>query len=103
MQLDHQGPVVTYSEATSRPPRRIIIPSPELTSGNVRLKLAAHEKEKEAALSHSGANTKARTRRRGHPQETWEEQELCRVRWRDAMHSMEREGAQQQEEYNREC
>ena len=49
MQLDHQGPVVTYSEAASRPPRRAGIPSSELTSGDVHLKLAAHEKEKEAA------------------------------------------------------
>ena len=49
MQLDHQGPVVTYSEATSRPPQRTVIPSPKLTSGDVCLKLAACEKEKEAA------------------------------------------------------
>ena len=49
MQLDRQGPVVTYSEATSRPPRRAEIPSSELMSGDVHLKLAAHEKEKEAA------------------------------------------------------
>ena len=49
MQLDRQGPAVTYSEAASRPPRRAEIPSSELTSGNVCLKLAAREKEKEAA------------------------------------------------------
>ena len=49
MQLGHWGPAVTYSEATSRPPQRTVIPSPELTSGDVRLKLAAHQKEKEAA------------------------------------------------------
>ena len=35
MQLDHQGPVVTYSEATSRPPQRAIVPSPEFTLGDV--------------------------------------------------------------------
>ena len=49
MQLDHWGPVVTYSEAASRPPQRTIIPSPELTLGDMRLKLAACEKEKKAA------------------------------------------------------
>ena len=49
MQLDHQGPAVTYSEATSRPPQRAGIPSSELMSGDVHLKLAAREKEKEAA------------------------------------------------------
>ena len=49
MQLDHQGPVVTYLEAASRPPQRTVIPSPKLTLGNVHLKLAAHKREKEAA------------------------------------------------------
>ena len=49
MQLDHQGPAVTYLEATSRPPWRTVIPSPELALGDVRLKLAARKKEGEAA------------------------------------------------------
>ena len=49
MQLDCQRPMVTYSEAASRPPQRTGIPSPELTLGDVHLKLAACEKEKEAA------------------------------------------------------
>ena len=49
MQLDCQGPAITYSEATSRPPRRTEAPSSESTPGDVRLKLAAREKEKEAA------------------------------------------------------
>ena len=49
MQLDGQGPAVTYSEATSRPPQRAEAPSSESTSGDVHLKLAAREKEKEAA------------------------------------------------------
>ena len=49
MQLDCQGPAGTYSEAASRPPQRTIVPSPEFILGNVRLKLAACEKEKEAA------------------------------------------------------
>ena len=49
MQLECQGPVITYSEAASRPPQRAGIPSSELMSGNVHLKLAAHKKEKEAA------------------------------------------------------
>ena len=30
MHLDHQGPSVTYSEATSRPPQRMVISSYEL-------------------------------------------------------------------------
>ena len=50
MQLDRQGPAVTYSEAASRPPRRTEAPS-EPTPGDVHLKLAACEKEKEAARS----------------------------------------------------
>ena len=49
MQLDRQGPAVTYSEATSRPPQRAETPSSESMSGDVHLKLAACEKEKEAA------------------------------------------------------
>ena len=49
MQLDHQGPAVTYSEAASRPPQRAGIPTSELTLGDVHLKLVAHEKEEEAA------------------------------------------------------
>ena len=44
MQLDHWGSAVTYSEATSRPPQRAVIPSPELTSGNMCLRLAARAK-----------------------------------------------------------
>ena len=49
MHLDHQGPAVTYSEATSRPPQRMVVSSSELAECNVQLKMAAHEKEKEAA------------------------------------------------------
>ena len=49
MQLDHQGPAITYSEAASRPPWRTKAPSSKSTSGDVCLKLVAHEKEKEAA------------------------------------------------------
>ena len=49
MQLDHQGPVVTYSEAASRPPQRTVVSPSELAQCNVRLKVAAHKKEKEAA------------------------------------------------------
>ena len=49
MHLDHQGPAVTYLEAASRPPRRTEAPSSESTLGDVCLKLAAREKEKEAA------------------------------------------------------
>ena len=49
MHLDHQGPPVTYSEAASRPPQRTVISSSELPVYDVRLKIAACEKEKEAA------------------------------------------------------
>ena len=44
MHLDHQGPAVTYSEATSRLPRRTVVSSSELAECDVRLKMAAHEK-----------------------------------------------------------
>ena len=49
MHLNRQGPAVTYSEAASRPPRRTEAPPSESMPGNVCLKLAAREKEKEAA------------------------------------------------------
>ena len=49
MHLGHQGLAITYLEAASRPPRRTEAPSSESTPGDVRLKLAAREKEKEAA------------------------------------------------------
>ena len=49
MHLDCQGPAVTYLEAASRPPRKTKAPSSESMPGDVCLKLAAHEKEKEAA------------------------------------------------------
>ena len=49
MHLDHQGPPVTYSEATSRPPQRTVVSPSELPVYDVWLKIAAHEKEKEAA------------------------------------------------------
>ena len=47
--LDCQGTAVTYSEAASRPPWRAAISPSELAQCNVHLKMAAHEKEKEAA------------------------------------------------------
>ena len=31
MHLDHQGPPVTYSEAASRPPQRMVVSSPDLS------------------------------------------------------------------------
>ena len=49
MHLDHQGPPVTYSEAASRPPQRTVVSSSELAECDVQLKMAACEKEKEAA------------------------------------------------------
>ena len=91
MHLDHQGPAVTYSEAASRPPWRTEAPS-ESTSGDVCLKLAAREKEKEAARA-----TLEQIRRQEWEEDAArkkrEEQELRRARWRGVMCSMEREGA----------
>ena len=49
MHLDHQGPPVTYSEAASRSPQRTVVSSSELPVCDVQLKIAAHEKEKQAA------------------------------------------------------
>ena len=49
MHLDHQGPPVTYSEAASRSPQRAVAPPPDLLMCDVQVKMAAHEKEKEAA------------------------------------------------------
>ena len=48
MHLDCQGPPVTYSKATSRSPQRTVVSS-ELPMYDMRLKIAAREKEKEAA------------------------------------------------------
>ena len=44
-----QDPAVTYLEATSRPPRRTVVSSTKLDQCDVQLKVAAQEKEKEAA------------------------------------------------------
>ena len=51
MHLDHQGPPVTYSEATSRSPQRMVVTSSDLPVYDVWLKIAAREKKKEAAQS----------------------------------------------------
>ena len=49
MHLDCQGPPVTSSEAASRLPWRTVVTSSELAMCDVWLRIAAHEKEKEAA------------------------------------------------------
>ena len=49
MHLDHQGPPVTYSKAASKSPWRMVASSSELPMYDVQLKMAACEKEKEAA------------------------------------------------------
>ena len=49
MHLDHQGPPVTYSEATSRQPQRVTTSPDELEMCDMQIKITAHEKEKEAA------------------------------------------------------
>ena len=48
MDLDHQHPAVTYSEAASRPPQRTLVSSDELAQCDIQVKMATHEKEKEA-------------------------------------------------------
>ena len=48
MHLDHQGPPVTYSKAASRLPQRTVVSSYELSECDIRLKMAACKKEKEA-------------------------------------------------------
>ena len=48
MHLDCQGSPVTYSKATSRSPQRTVVSS-EVPMYDMWLKIAAHEKEKEAA------------------------------------------------------
>ena len=49
MHPNHQGPVVTYSEAASRLAQRATISPSKLAECDVHLKMAAREKEKEAA------------------------------------------------------
>ena len=98
MHLDHQGPPVTYSEAASRLPQRMVISSSELLEYDVWLKMAACEKEKEAAWA-----TLDQIQRQEWEEEAAQkkqEHELRRIRQRDAGHRLEREGAQWQEEYN---
>ena len=78
MHLDHQGPPVTYSKAASRPPQRMVVSSPELPVYNLQLKMAAHEKEKEAAQA-----TLDQIQRQEQDEEAtqkkWEECQLCRI------------------------
>ena len=50
MNRDYQGPPVTYSEAASRSPRRVTTSLNELEMCDMRIKIAAHEREKEAML-----------------------------------------------------
>ena len=101
MHLDRQGPLVTYSEAASRSPQMAVASSPELPMYDVRLKMAAHKKEKEAAQATPDQIWK----------QEWDEQaalkkrkehELQRIRQCDTGCKLAKEGAQKQEEYNRE-
>ena len=48
MKLDHQCPPVTYSEVASRPPSRVTTTPDDLEMCNMWIKVAAHEREKEA-------------------------------------------------------
>ena len=43
MNLDHQGPPVTYSEVASRPPQRVTTTPDDLEMCDVQIKVAAHE------------------------------------------------------------
>ena len=71
MHLDHQGPPVTYSKATSRSPQRTVVSSSELPVYDVWLKIAAHKKEKEAAWVHPWLDLETGMRQRGHSEENW--------------------------------
>ena len=101
MNLDHQGPPVTYSEVASRPPQRVTTSPDELEMCNVRIKVAAHEWEKEATWATFNWIR----------QQEWDEQatqrkekecKLWRVHQCEAGCKLAKEGAQQQEEYNHE-
>ena len=70
MQLDHQGPAVTYSEAASRPPWRAEIPVLQVNVRRCASQIGSSRKRKGGCPSHSGMNTKAGTRRGCRPQET---------------------------------
>ena len=78
MHLNHQGPVVTYSEAASRPAQRATISPSKLVECDVCLKMAACEKEKEAAratleqIQRQEQEEEATQRKR-------EEHKLCRI------------------------
>ena len=48
MNLDHQGPPVTYSKVASRPPQRVTTTPDDLEMCDVQIKVAAHKWEKEA-------------------------------------------------------
>ena len=102
MHLDHQGPAVTYSEAASRLPQRTVVSPSELAECDIRLKMAAHKKEKEAAQA-----TLEWIRRQEQEEEAaWkkqEEHELHRIWQHDARHRLEKEGARWQDKYNHEC
>ena len=101
MHLDCQGPPVTYSKAASRSPQRMVISSSELPVYNMQLKIAACEKEKEAAQA-----TLDQIWRKEQDEEATQKKlkecKLCRIWQRDARHRLEKEGAWQQEEYNHE-
>ena len=101
MHLDPQGPPVTYSKAASRSPWRAVASSPDLSMYDMRVQMAAHEKEKEAAWA-----TLNRIRK-----QEWDEQaalkkqkecELRRIRQHDVGCKLAKEGARWQEEYNHE-
>ena len=100
MHLDRQGPPVTYSEATSRLPQRVVASSPELLMYDMWLQMAAHEKEKEAAWATLDQIWKQEWDEQA-ALKKWKEHEHQRVRQHDALvHKLVKEGAQWQEEYN---
>ena len=101
MHLDCQGPVVTYSEAASRPARRATISPSELAECDVCLKMAACNKEKEAAQA-TLERIQRQEREEEATQKKREEHELRRIRQCDAGRRLEKEGARQQDKYNRE-
>ena len=102
MHLDHQGPPVTYSEAASRPPQRVITSPDELEMGDVQIKTGAHEREKGGHSSYPQLDQENRNRNEQATLRKEKECELRRVCQHEARRKLVKEGAWQQEEYNHE-
>ena len=92
MDLDHQHPAVTYSKAASRLPWRTVVSSKDLAQCDVRVRMATHEKEKEAARATLEWIQRQELEEEA-TQKKWEEHELCRIQRHDSGCKLEKEGA----------